>query len=170
MAPGTWTGMEMVLSVQVPTRHTHSVEKPGGRPVVGDWNGDGTTKIGIYKDGSLVSGLERKRSVGRSGTDKVYNNPVTPRLYTSCWGLEWRWEDQDRRLPVGILVIGLFGGTMEAYSLSQNSSQTNISHLLSVTGMETEKPRLVCMIYVNGAWRIWTITETESGIASLDRT
>ena len=36
----------------------------GWTPIVGDWNGNGTTKIGVYKDWHLVSGLQRKWCMG----------------------------------------------------------------------------------------------------------
>ncbi len=42
---------------------------PNAKPVVGDWNGDGTTKIGIFSDGIWYLDMNRNWAWDGSGTD-----------------------------------------------------------------------------------------------------
>ena len=75
MARGTWTGMEMVPSVRVATPAYNFRGEAGWSSVVGDWDGDGTTNLGIYKEGVWYLDWNGN-GAWEDGTDKVYNNPA----------------------------------------------------------------------------------------------
>ena len=82
MVSGTWITMEMVSIVQVSTQHTRFRGEAGWTPIVGDWNGNGTTKIGVYKDGILYLDYNGN-GVWDSGSDKGFNFGLTSDFDTS---------------------------------------------------------------------------------------
>jgi hypothetical protein len=56
---------------------------PGWTSVVGDWNGDGKTKVGVYKDGFWYLDYNGN-GIWDTGNDKAYNFGAP--LWTSVVG------------------------------------------------------------------------------------
>ena len=72
----------------------------GDIPVTGDWNGDGTTKIGVFRPSIGWWFLDYN---GNGQWDGCCNRPVLQlrhhRRHTGDRGLEWRRQDRDRSFP-----------------------------------------------------------------------
>jgi hypothetical protein len=86
---------------------------PGDIPITGDWNGDGSTKVGLYRPKHGLFILDYNGNGSTTGNYTVYNFGIgivagdLPR----CGRLDWRWPFQDRHLPPGLsLDTGLQRG------------------------------------------------------------
>ena len=71
MVSGIWTMMETV-SGTAGTDKTYSFGATGWTPVVGDWNGDGKTETGVYRNGVWYLDYNGN-GVWNAGIDKTYS-------------------------------------------------------------------------------------------------
>ena len=157
MEPGTWTGTETEPGMTAPIKYIFWTT--GWTSVVGDWNGDGTTKIGLYKDGAWYLDWNGN-GVWDAGTDKVYIFGTAG--WTSVVG-DWNGDGKPR-LGSTRMEPGTWTGTETGPGMTVPTR-----YIFSVTGWTSVvgdwngdgKPR-------SGSTRMepgtWTGTETESGM------
>ena len=71
MVSGIWTMMETVSGTPALDK-TYSFGSTGWTPVVGDWNGDGKTEVGVYRNGVWYLDYNGN-GVWNAGLDKTYS-------------------------------------------------------------------------------------------------